>query len=360
MTAARRSPGVREYGGAELEAQRAARARFSGIPPFPDLERMLIAEFGPTAEAIMLHQLVYWFTRQGMRDRWSVYLTYEDWREQRGLNRKQVDRGRARLRPTGIVEETYGNYKRLHYTPDWVQLARRLQTPLKGVQSPSDTPEGGTVETETAKGGTVRTVPPSEPYQKLANPHKNGARDRLEGGGKGVQSNAVEYARDHAPDYGAEHVPEGTPPPTSAGNLVAVFFDHLGSVRSRRGTPEDACVPIPKAGPHSRKSFAGDVARAVERGREPALIEKAVRRRALRWDAYRIDLDSAIGDVLGGAAWTIEQERTRGSPQRNGGPAPAQEEGTAGADALGRTVPQKEAAAARRKEGYEWLFPETG
>jgi hypothetical protein len=34
-----------------------------------------------------------------------------------------------------MLEERYGNYKRLHYRLDWVKLAELLSIPLKGGQS---------------------------------------------------------------------------------------------------------------------------------------------------------------------------------------------------------------------------------
>jgi len=85
----------------------------------------------------MIHQLVYWFSKPKIQDRWTVYLTRKNWRDQRGLNRKQVDKGRARLEahPSGVVKEKMGPYKRIHYRIDWVKLADvlGLEIPLKGV-----------------------------------------------------------------------------------------------------------------------------------------------------------------------------------------------------------------------------------
>lgn len=119
------------------EAQQAARNAIMEIPAFPHLERQLISILGPTSEAIMVHQLVYWFSKPKMQERWTLYLTRENWRDQRGLNRKQVDRGRRRLKAhhPGIVVEKMGPYKRVHYRVDWVKLADLLdlETPLKWV-----------------------------------------------------------------------------------------------------------------------------------------------------------------------------------------------------------------------------------
>jgi hypothetical protein len=49
------------------------------------------------------------------------------------LNRKQVNKGRARLKALGVLEEKYGPYKRIHYRIDWVRLAELLSIPLRGV-----------------------------------------------------------------------------------------------------------------------------------------------------------------------------------------------------------------------------------
>jgi hypothetical protein len=152
------------------EAQRAARDAIMQIPAFPELERRLVSVLGPTSEALMMHQLIYWFNKQKMQNRWSAYKTYKEWKEERGLNRKQVDKGRKRLKAKKLVEEKYGNYKRIEYQVDWVRLAELLLIPLKGSQSydlgklkdedffdesphplkgdqsSSDTPKGGAVQ----------------------------------------------------------------------------------------------------------------------------------------------------------------------------------------------------------------------
>jgi hypothetical protein len=119
----------------DAEAQRAARDAIMTIPAFPELERRLISVLGPTSEAIMIHQLVYWFSKPKMRNRWSAYKTYKEWKDERGLNRKQVDKGRKRLKANKLVEEKYGNHKRIEYQLDWVRLAGLLVTPVRGDQS---------------------------------------------------------------------------------------------------------------------------------------------------------------------------------------------------------------------------------
>jgi hypothetical protein len=119
----------------DAEAQRAARDAIMAIPVFPELERRLISVLGPTSEALMIHQLVYWFSRPKMQNRWSAYKTYKEWKDERGLNRRQVDKGRKRLKANKLVEEKYGNYKRIVYQIDWVRLAGLLLIPVKEGQS---------------------------------------------------------------------------------------------------------------------------------------------------------------------------------------------------------------------------------
>jgi hypothetical protein len=124
-----------ERNGADAEAQRAARDAIMAIPAFPELLTRLTRVFGPGAERDMIHQLIYWFSKPKMQHRWWAYKTADEWRDERGLNRKQVNKARARLKPFGVLEEKYGNYKRLHYRIDWVRLAELLSIPLKGGQS---------------------------------------------------------------------------------------------------------------------------------------------------------------------------------------------------------------------------------
>jgi hypothetical protein len=192
-----------ERNSADAEAQRAARDAIMEIPAFPELERRLISVLGPTSEAIMIHQLVYWFSKPKMQPRWSAYKTYKEWKDERGLNRKQVDKGRKRLRARKLVEMKYGNYKRIEYQVDWVKLAELLLIPLKGGQSYDlddfenddfddllDKPlyplKGGQSSTDTTKGGTVQNDIP-----QIDDTPDTYAENSSFGG---VQSNAREYA----------------------------------------------------------------------------------------------------------------------------------------------------------------------
>jgi hypothetical protein len=166
-----------ERNGNDAEAQRVARAAIMEMPAFPELERRLISVLGPTSEAIMIHQLVYWFSKRKMQNRWSAYKTYKEWKDERGLNRKQVDKGRKRLNANKLVEEKYGNYKRIEYQVDWVKLAELLLIPLKGGQSydlddlkdddfdvlgeePLYPLKGGQSSSDIPKGGTVQNDTP--------------------------------------------------------------------------------------------------------------------------------------------------------------------------------------------------------
>jgi hypothetical protein len=157
-------------GTVDAEAQRAARDAIMQIPPFPELLTRLTRVFGPGAERDMVHQLIYWFSKPKMQHRWWAYKTADEWRDERGLNRKQVNKARARLKPWGVLEEKYGNYKRLHYRIDWVRLAELLSIPLKGSQSddwapfeddpffdePSEPLKGGQSSwSDTPKGGSI-------------------------------------------------------------------------------------------------------------------------------------------------------------------------------------------------------------
>jgi hypothetical protein len=172
------------------------------IPAFPELERRLISVLGPTSEALMIHQLVYWFDKPKMQNRWWAYKTYKEWKDERGLNRKQVDKGRKRLDAKKLVEMKYSNYKRITYRVDWVRLAELLQIPLKGGQSYDlddlenddfdDLPEeplyplkGGQSSSDIPKGGTVQNDTP------LMDDSPDTYAENSSFGG--VQSNARDY-----------------------------------------------------------------------------------------------------------------------------------------------------------------------
>jgi len=176
----------------DLEEQRLARDAVMAIPPFPELQARLTRVFGPGGERDMIHQLVYWFSKPKMQNRWTLYKTFEEWRDERGLNRKQVDKARARLRvhPAGVLTETRGQYGRIHYRLDWVALADLLNlTPLKGVQIDDLNPEfnltplkGERIQSDPPLGGTPNLTPL-----------------------KGVQPNTGEYAGEYEQENSVLH-----------------------------------------------------------------------------------------------------------------------------------------------------------
>jgi hypothetical protein len=170
----------------DAAAQRDARDAIMQIPPFPELQTRLTRVFGPGPERDMVHQLVYWYRKPKMQNRWTLYKTYEEWREERGLNRKQVDKARRRLKvhPSGVVTEKRGQYKRIHYRIDWVALADLLLIPLKGVQieewdddsldceeeSNLTPPRGVQFQSDPPKGGTVQSDPPQQALRPIPMP----------------------------------------------------------------------------------------------------------------------------------------------------------------------------------------------
>lgn len=177
------------------DADRRARSSVMEIPLFPDLHARLTRVLGPTAERDMVHQLVYWFSRPGFQDRDWAYLTREQWYEQRGLNRKQVDKARARLRvhPSGIVEEKKGPYKRIHYSVNWVALANLLRLPPRGVPSQAE------------EDASLRTPPRGVPSSSA--PPKGGTH--LRPPLNGSPSNTGDYSRDYEQDIPLTEGPDG-------------------------------------------------------------------------------------------------------------------------------------------------------
>jgi hypothetical protein len=170
----------------DVEAQQAARDAVMEIRAFPELLTRLTRVFGPGPERDIVHQLVYWFSKPKMQNRWTAYLTRENWRDQRGLNRKQVDKGRRRLKahPSGVVEEKLGPYKRVHYRIDWVKLADLLglETPLEGVPMDDDFDLFDDVIDEEdlrppLKGGPKPSAPPLEVAGSSAPPEMDDATD---------------------------------------------------------------------------------------------------------------------------------------------------------------------------------------
>jgi hypothetical protein len=207
-----------ERNGVDAEAQRAARGAIMEIPAFPELLTRLTRVFGPGPERDMVHQLVYWFSKPNMQHRWTAYLTRENWRDQRGLNRKQVDKGRRRLKahPSGVVEEKMGPYKRIHYRIDWVKLAALLglETPLKGVPMDDDFDDFDDFDDEDLrtplKGEPKPSDPPlgvagsSDPPQMDDTPDTYAENSSNGGGPSNTGAFAGAFSQDNPPTGGAE------------------------------------------------------------------------------------------------------------------------------------------------------------
>ena len=196
-----------ERNGFDAEAQRAARDAIMEIHPFPELLTRLTRVFGPGPERDMVHQLVYWFSKPKMQNRWTAYLTRENWRDQRGLNRKQVDKGRRRLKahPSGVVEEKMGPYKRIHYRIDWVKLAALLglEIPLKGVPMHDDFDDFDEEDLRTPLKGVPK---PTEPPL-------------------GVPGSSAPPEMDVAPDTYAEN-PANVRVPSNTGAYAGAFYQN--------------------------------------------------------------------------------------------------------------------------------------
>jgi hypothetical protein len=124
----------------DLAAEQAARDAIMEIPLFPDLPVALkdALPYGPHVD--MLQHFVYWFhpRKPKMQKRWWLYKTYAEWRDECGLRRKQVDKGRKVLRELGLVAEKKGPHGRIHYRVEWAALASKLSLPPTGEQTDED------------------------------------------------------------------------------------------------------------------------------------------------------------------------------------------------------------------------------
>src|SRR5918992_1012872 len=129
---------VRTVQGADAEAQRAARDAIMQIRLFPDLTVALRGALGYGPHVDVLQHFSYWMhpRHPKMQNRWTLYKTYAEWREECGLARKQIDKGRTKLRELGLVTEKKGPHGRLHYRVDWVALAEVLS--LSPVEEQTD------------------------------------------------------------------------------------------------------------------------------------------------------------------------------------------------------------------------------
>jgi hypothetical protein len=129
-----------ERNSADAEAQRAARDAIMEIRLFPDLTVALRGALGYGPHVDMLQHFCYWMhpRHPKMQNRWTMYKTYEEWREECSLSDRQVRKGRKVLRELGLVTEKKTNYGRIDYRVDWVALAEALSLDTNTVQTDED------------------------------------------------------------------------------------------------------------------------------------------------------------------------------------------------------------------------------
>jgi hypothetical protein len=288
----------------EMAEQRAARDAIQSIDLFPELQTRLTAVYGPTAERDMVHQMIYWLSKTKMQQRWTIYLTRQNWRDQRGLNRKQVDRGRARLRvhPAAIVAEKVGPYKRVHYRIDWVALAEVLdlrpplegapssdeseavlRPPLKGASEPSAPPKGDTISSATPETG----APPDT--------HEENTQD-----GRGP-SNTGDYTGDYLQEIPLTEGGDGSASRPATKKEEEILHDREGGE-----APTDGVATVPSDTQHQR-SAKGDgdepqpdnAAPPVADARRVAKARSALDALFEEWPGYRDDADAGKWRELG-------------------------------------------------------------
>jgi nitrate reductase NapE component len=124
----------------DAEARQAARDAIMKIPLFPDLTVALRGALGYGPHVDMLQHLCYWMhpRHPKMQDRWTMYKTYKEWRDECSLSDRQVRKGRKVLRELGLVTEKKSNYGRIDYRVDWVALAKVLSLDTNTVQTDED------------------------------------------------------------------------------------------------------------------------------------------------------------------------------------------------------------------------------
>jgi hypothetical protein len=112
----------------DVRAQRAARDSIMEIPLFPDLVVALRGALGYGPHVDMLQHFCYWMhpRHPKMQNRWTMYKTYAEWRDECALSDRQIRKGRKVLSERGLVTEKRSNYGRIDYRVDWVTLAEAL------------------------------------------------------------------------------------------------------------------------------------------------------------------------------------------------------------------------------------------
>jgi hypothetical protein len=171
----------------DLYAQQVARAAVMEMPLFPDLTVALRKAMGYGPHVEMLQHFCYWFhpLHPKMQERWMLYKTYEEWRNECALSRKQVGKGRKTLRALGLITEKKGPYGRIHYRVDWVAVANILS--LSPVGEQTDDPDNKFVDVV----GEDSLSPIGEQEQFVP----QGAQSNLSP--KGEQPNTGDYAGDY-------------------------------------------------------------------------------------------------------------------------------------------------------------------
>jgi hypothetical protein len=134
------APDSAERNSADVEAQRAARDAIMEIRMFPDLTVALRGALGYGPHVDMLQHFCYWMhpRHPKMQNRWTMYKTYAEWRDECSLTDRQVRKGRKVLRELGLVTEKKSNYGRIVYRVDWVALAKALSLDTSTVQTDED------------------------------------------------------------------------------------------------------------------------------------------------------------------------------------------------------------------------------
>src|SRR5215212_791409 len=91
-------------------AEQAARDAIVQIPLFPELTVALRGALGYGPHVDMLQHFIYWLhpRHPKMQKRWWLFKTYDEWRTECRLSRKQVDKGRKVFAERGLVEEKKG------------------------------------------------------------------------------------------------------------------------------------------------------------------------------------------------------------------------------------------------------------
>jgi hypothetical protein len=129
-----------ERNGIDVEAQRVARDAIMEIRLFPDLTVALRGGLGYGPHVDMVQHFCYWMhpRHPKMQNRWTMYKTYAEWRDECSLSDRQVRKGRKVLRELGLVTEKKSNYGRIVYRVDWVVLAKALSLDTNTVQTDED------------------------------------------------------------------------------------------------------------------------------------------------------------------------------------------------------------------------------